>query len=343
MREERPESIARINRPRGACAPQQYLPVVPDVSVVIISKNEPFLSETLEALRAECDEIDAECVVVDASRGRMRDVRDAHTWVRWYDYTAPPGRSVTIPHQRNAGVGLAKGEIIAFCDAGGIPGKSWLSRLTAPIIDGSAAATGGPIRSRRPTAYGTLNEERSGASMRSVVTSNFAFTRVLFDRVGGFDERYDYGSDGDFGKRIGELGEVVVSVPDAVMTIDWGDRRRQLRRDIRYGEAQAREWLLHPERRRRIVFETPEVLIYPVLFLTTPLALAAAIISRRWLVLAPWVQALAAIYAWDRFHKRPNHAMLDHIVVSVGILRELGSAGRDRLGGRRGEHAVTLR
>ena len=306
--------------------------------MVIISKNEVFLSQTLAALRAQCDEMDAECVVVDASGGGMGDVRDTHTWVRWHDFTARGGRSVTIPHQRNAGVGLAKGEIIAFCDAGGIPGEGWLSRLTAPIRDGDAAATGGPIRSRRPTAYGTLNEVPRGAAVPSVVTSNFAFTRALFDGVGGFDERYDYGSDGDFGKRIRELGEVVVSVPDAIMTIDWGDRRRQLRRDLRYGEAQAREWLLHPERRRRIVFETPEVLLYPLLFGTAPIALAVALVTRRWVVFAPWVKALVALYAWDRLHKRPNNAMVDHVVVSAGILRELSSVGRDGLSTRRGEY-----
>jgi hypothetical protein len=310
---------------------------VPGVAVVIISKDEAFLSETLTALREQCERVGADCIVVDASQGRLRDVREAHAWVRWFDFVGPEDRAVTIPHQRNLGVKLADSGVVAFCDAGGIPGEHWLSHLTAPIVDGIAVATGGPIRSRWPTAYGTLNEAPFGDTLRRVVTSNFAFTRDLFDSVGGFDERYDYGSDNDFGQRIRELGERVVSVPDAVMTIDWGDRRRQLQRDLRYGEAEIREWLLHPERRRRILLETPEVLIHPLLFVTMPFAFAAALITRRWSLFAPWLLALAANFAWDRGHRRPNHAMIDHLVVSFGSLRELASAGRDRLVSRASE------
>jgi Glycosyl transferase family 2 len=314
-----------------------------DVSVVLISKNEVFLSATLTALKDQCDEVHAECVVVDASNGRLSSVRDAHDWVRWHDYVAPPGRGVTIPHQRNEGVALANGEVIAFCDAGGMPSEHWLSRLIAPIIGGTASATGGPIRSRRNTAYGTLNEAPSGAPLPSVVTSNFAFTKALFERVGGFDERYDYGSDGDFGWRIRELGEVVVSVPDAIMTIDWGDRRRQLKRDYVYGQAQARQWVLRPERRRKILLESPEVLAYPLLFLTTPPALVAALLTRRWVLLAPWVQAYAALYAWDRWRKRPHGAMLDHLVVSAGICRELAAAAFQGAGERDGPPVAATR
>ena len=112
--------------------------------MVIISKNEESLAGTLTALRTQCDGMDAECVVVDASNGRLGAVRDAQAWVRWYDFAAPAGRRVTIPHQRNLGVDLAKGEIIAFCDAGGIPADDWLPLLSSPIIDGDAVATAGP-------------------------------------------------------------------------------------------------------------------------------------------------------------------------------------------------------
>ena len=306
------------------------------VSVVVISKNEGFLTSTLEALKMQCAEIGAECVVVDASRGSLSHLRDAHPWVRWHDSTAPRDREVTIPHQRNEGVGIAAGHVIAFCDAGGIPAEGWLSRLTAPIVDGLLSATGGPIRSVRPSAYGTLNEVPSGSKVPSVVTSNFAVSRELFDRVGGFDERFDYGSDTDFGWRVEEAGEKAVSVCDAVMTIDWGDRRRQLRRDWRYGQAKARQWQLRPERRMTLVQDSPEVLVYPLLLLTAPPAILAAMATRRWVLLAPWIQALSILHRRDRSFGRPRDAMLSHLVVSLGICHEMLSTSPSRVAaGRR--------
>ena len=314
-------------------------PSVSRISVVVISKNEDFLSETLQALEAQCAASAAECVVVDASGGGLSQIRDANPWVRWHDFRGPDGRSVTIPHQRNLGVSIATGDVIAFCDAGGVPENGWLSRLTSPILDGSAAATGGPIRSRYRSSYGTMNDVPTGAPLPMVVTSNFAFARELFDRIGGFDERFDYGSDTDFGWRIEEAGENVVSVRDAVMSIDWGDRRRQLRRDLRYGEAKVRQWLWRRDRRRRIVEESPEILVYPLLFLTTPLAILAAVVTRRWLVVGPWIGAYAIVVLRDVWFGRRIDSMLDHFMVTFGICKELASAAaRRRTGGRLDAH-----
>jgi len=312
---------------------------VPRISVVVISKNEDFLSETLFALEAQCATSAAECVVVDASDLGLHQIRDAYPWVRWHDFRGPVGRSVTIPHQRNFGVSIAQGDVIAFCDAGGIPEDGWLSRLTSPILDGSVTATGGPIRSRYRSSYGTINDVPTGAPLPMVVTSNFAFARELFDRVGGFDERFDYGSDTDFGWRIEEAGETVVSVRDAVMSIDWGDRRRQLRRDLRYGEAKVRQWLWRRDRRRRIVQESPEILVYPLLFLTTPFAILAAVITRRWVLVGPWLGAYVIFIVRDvRFGRRID-SMLDHFMVTLGICKELASAAPRRwTGGRLDTH-----
>jgi Glycosyl transferase family 2 len=304
---------------------------VAGISVVVISKNEEFLSSTLDILASECAEVGAECVVVDASGGELGAVREAHAWVRWQDYIAPAGRRVTIAHQRNVGVGIASGDVIAFCDAGGTPAPGWLSHLTSPIVVGEASATGGPVHSLRSSPYGTLNEVPTGRVLTKTPTCNLAFTRDLFDRVGGFDERFDYGSDIDFGWRISDAGEVVVSVADAVMTIDWGDRRRQLQRDLRYGEAKARQLLLRPGKRRWILRESPEVLVYPLIFLTAPIALGLAAATRRWRLLAPWLASIAVLYARDRHFDRRGDALLDHAVVSIGIPKELMRAGLTRL------------
>ena len=302
--------------------PQQNDFPVRAVSVVIISKDEPSLGDTLDVMRAQCDEIGAECVVVDASKGALADIKGAHPWVRWHNFTSPEGREITIPHQRNVGVRVAKGDVVAFCDSGGIPAAGWLARLTAPVLAGDAVATGGPIRSSRHTSYGTLNDVPTGGRIRKVVTCNFAFTRTLFDKIGGFDERFDYGSDTEFGWRIEDAGEHVTSVEDAVVTIDWGSRRRQLKRDLRYGEAKARQLVLCPSHRRRILRESPEVLVYPLVFLTLPLGIAAALGTGRWEVLVPWGAALVALVVRDLSCRRPVSSIVDHVVVTLGLVHE---------------------
>ena len=76
------------------------------VSIVVISKDEPALDETLTGVAEQARALgrDWEVVVVDASDGRLAAVRRAHPEVRWLDFARPPGVRVSIPHQRNAGV-----------------------------------------------------------------------------------------------------------------------------------------------------------------------------------------------------------------------------------------------
>ncbi len=94
-----------------------------------LSKDEEALADTLDALAAHLsiDEIwdshDVEVMVVDASQGRLDHIARANPSVRWIDFTPPPGVRVSIPHQRNAGVHAALGEIIVFTDAGLHPGR----------------------------------------------------------------------------------------------------------------------------------------------------------------------------------------------------------------------------
>src|ERR1700733_14812066 len=103
------------------------------ISVVVLSKDELDLEYTLELLQPQCESLDAECIVVDASEHRLESIHQAHPWVTWINYSGPVWRSSTIPHQRNVGCRAASGDIIAFCDAGGEPDVDWLRTITAPL------------------------------------------------------------------------------------------------------------------------------------------------------------------------------------------------------------------
>src|SRR5439155_13985845 len=107
----------------------------------------PALDETLAVVGEQARALDAEVVVVDASEGRLAAVQRAHPDVRWLDYARPPGVRISIPHQRNAGVRAARGDIIVFTDAGCRPREGWLAALVAPVVDGAEQVAAGSVGS----------------------------------------------------------------------------------------------------------------------------------------------------------------------------------------------------
>ena len=126
------------------------------VSLVIVSKDEPVLADTLDAVEKLTSGVLDEVVVVDASQRRLDQIRIDHPWVAWHDYEQPEGVRVTIAHQRNIGVARARGDVIVFIDSGCIPRAHWLSRLLAPIFDEGEWVTCGPAASQgREHLFGT--------------------------------------------------------------------------------------------------------------------------------------------------------------------------------------------
>ncbi|HTX01974.1 MAG TPA: glycosyltransferase, partial [Acidimicrobiales bacterium] len=115
----------------------------------MISKNEPALAATLDALAEQLEDVVprlvewGEILVVDASSGALGAIRAARPDVRWVDFVPPSGARVTIPHQRNRGVAEARGDIIVFTDCGCVPAEAWLGRLLDPILEAGERITCG--------------------------------------------------------------------------------------------------------------------------------------------------------------------------------------------------------
>lgn len=307
------------------------------ISIVVISKDEPELDATLTSVAAG-DPIGepVEIIVVDASDGRLDHIAAAHPRVRWQRFTPPPGVRVSIPHQRNAGVRAAKGDVIVFTDAGCRPEASWLSVLLAPLRkedeDIVAGVATGP--QGRSGLY-DRDAQRAAKYVDECPTINLAFRRTVFDAVGGFDEFFEYGSDVDFSWRVIAAGYRVRSAPDAVVVHDWGDRRRQVRRSYAYGKARARLYRKHRSRIRRLPVTEPMVLAYPLYLLALPVALLASVAPALsaavpwWTALAlPAYAALLAVPAWRNRHNGSARVILDHLVYGAGVLAELAERRR---------------
>jgi glycosyltransferase involved in cell wall biosynthesis len=286
------------------------------ISVVIISKDESSLDETLTDVAGQLATLaePGEIVVIDASRGRLDHIRRNHQeTVRWVDFQPPADVRVSIPHQRNVGVREALGDIIVFTDAGCRPLPGWLERLVAPlraeenVTSGVSQDLGGGIQYELPGRHGG-----EPLYLRESPTLNFAFRRVVFDALGGFDENFAYGSDVDFSWRLDDIGYRIRCVPDAIIRHDYGAPRRQRHRAYVYGKARARLYRKHPARRRQIMRNDPVVVLYPLFLLGLPLTL-----------IFPFYPLLLLIPAWRNRSQGIARVLIGHLWFGAGVLAEL--------------------
>jgi glycosyltransferase involved in cell wall biosynthesis len=298
------------------------------ISVVIISKDEPSLSETLNDVSDQLGAPDmgeaSEIVVVDASAGRLDHLRRAHAdTVRWVDFRQPVGVRVSIPHQRNTGVAAAKGDIIVFTDAGCRPCPGWLDRLVTPLEDGEYVTAGvsldmaGEVKYHLPPEQGTAQDAGQPGEtryLREAPTLNLAFRREAFDAAGGFDEGFAYGSDVDFTWRLTDLGYRIRCVPEAVLRHDYGAQRRQRRRAYLYGKARAHLYRKHRARWKSILRDDPIAVLYPLFILGLPLTF----------VFPPY-PLLLLIPAWRNRSEGMARVVADHLWFGLGVLAELVS------------------
>ena len=70
------------------------------IAVMLIVKDEPAIEITLSILQSQCVDIGAECVVVDASQGRLDDIKQRNPWVKWIDYEPVSYTHPTLPTKR---------------------------------------------------------------------------------------------------------------------------------------------------------------------------------------------------------------------------------------------------
>ena len=297
----------------------------PTVSVVLIVRDAPEADRTLELLAPQIADSDAECLVVDASDGRMAAVAARHPEVRWIAYPAPLDGAISIAGQRNVGIRAARADVIAFIDAGCEPTGGWLAAITAPLLAGEAELTCGPIRSAQPGVYTIVNDHPDGSLVTPVPTGNLAIHRSLVGRIGDFDTRFAYGSDTDWTLRAAEAGVRARVVRAAEVVLDFGPAEISVRRSFRYGRGRTRMLRLHPSRLGDQLRRQPDYAIYPAYLLGVLPAIAAGLVVSPLVPLA-YAALLAIPLLRHRTHPAPAAVVVDHLVQGAGVLTELVGA-----------------
>lgn len=128
---------------------------------------------------------------------------------------------------RNAGLRLARGELILFTDADCRPDKKWLYQIyqTYQDSDKHTLLAGNVVV--RSDSYAPNTQElfdmvlglpqKRYVTKGYAITANLAVPKVVFDEVGLFDEERFSGGDADFCQRALKAGFKLAFVPDAIV------------------------------------------------------------------------------------------------------------------------------
>lgn len=108
-----------------------------------------------------------------------------------------------VSRGRNVAIAAARSQIIACADAGCTYEPDWLANLTAPLVTGRAeyALGGTRLDPRQPTVWDVASAPffsiKLGADepTKSCTARSMAFTRALWERIGGFPEHVLVGED----------------------------------------------------------------------------------------------------------------------------------------------------
>jgi glycosyltransferase involved in cell wall biosynthesis len=190
--------------------PRRYTACMQPVSVVVTELNEvQDIGRVVSSLMAQ-EPPAAEVIVVDggstdgtwewleaaqAKDARLVAIRDETCSLKY-----SPG---PVSRGRNVAIKAAKSNVIACADAGCTYAPDWLKNLTAPLVAGTAeyALGGSCIDAKGSTVWDvaaapffsiklSANEPTKSCTARSV-----AFTRQLWERIGGFPESVLVGED----------------------------------------------------------------------------------------------------------------------------------------------------
>jgi cellulose synthase/poly-beta-1,6-N-acetylglucosamine synthase-like glycosyltransferase len=199
--------------------------------VVGIRNEERFIEECIESLLSlDYPKDSYEIIIVDGmSTDKTRDI------VQKYPVRLLLNKRKNVAAARNLGVENARGDLVAFTDGDCKVDSKWLKTLVLEMqnASGNIACVGGPnlifdtdpvfgrvVGYAQETFLGSGGSAQSKNSTKkhyvsSLPNCNAMYKKNTIQEVGGFDERFSIGQDGDLNYRINKMGRKFLYIPEA--------------------------------------------------------------------------------------------------------------------------------
>ena len=245
--------VERLSLAAPPASAANFPPLARDsVSVIVPCRGWPeTLAACLRSAQSQVVGVSVEIIVV--VNGAEPPTQE-HAW---------PG--VTIVHEpapgpaaaRNAGVRVASGDVLAFIDADCVASPSWLAAALATMGDGASdcVVAGAIVRSGARRSWVSLydsvtylRQEDYVKSANACVTANLLVHRMVFERIGQFDQGFDEAAfeDWEWSLRARRAGVPIIYAAGAVVDhpcmTQMGEVRRKAERLAR-GELQMQQKL----------------------------------------------------------------------------------------------------
>jgi len=265
------------------------------VTVLITQLNDARILRTLDSLAAQTRAPDA---VLIADGGSREDVlAQMRAWIKEHPATTVllETHTGTVAGTRASALRslVGKTDIVAFLDTDQVAPPGWLEALLTPFEIGVADFAGGPTRPlASPTTKGEayLNDFEAwfypnvvAHDLTKLPMGNSAWRVHLLTRIGGFDERLEWGGeDYDINIRAARSGARGIYVSEAWVHHDQSGRndlRSILRRKYRYNVGAALAYMKNGVLRERMRASSSARFSHPWErwnLLIQPLALARA-------------------------------------------------------------------
>lgn len=151
---------------------------------------------------------------------------------------------------RNEAINNAKGEIILCSDSGNILHKNWVLQISKPLDDAAIDVVAGYYKGNAKTVfqksiipYAFVMPDKVDPDTFLPATRSIAFTKQIWKKVGGFDERLSHNEDYAFAQSLRKVHARIIFAKDAI--VYWIPRNTLSETYIMllrfaYGDAEAR-------------------------------------------------------------------------------------------------------
>ena len=177
------------------------------VSIVLCTYNvEDYVSNCLKAILGQTFS-DFELLIIDDSTDNTGNIIRMFNDPRIKYFKGE--ERLGLAKSRNKGIKLSTGNYVFFTDADCVVSRDWLAQGMRSFASGCVGVEGRTVyvsEDYKPTFSDSVIKNQQGGQF---MTCNIAYKKSVLERVGGFDERYDYYEDRDLAFRVKRFGKIV--------------------------------------------------------------------------------------------------------------------------------------